>query len=148
MFTSPASPIFAKSRAATACSPSNGRLRSSGARAAPFIRREACRGDRMINRAARMTIRDVARVAGVSVGTVSRVLNAHATVHPDTRRAVEKAITDLDYAPNAVAQSMRIRSTHTIGCVIREINISQLAGFVRAAHDALDEEGFSLLISN
>jgi LacI family transcriptional regulator len=102
----------------------------------------------MMNRAARMTIRDVARVAGVSVGTVSRVLNAHATVRPDTRRVVEKAITDLDYAPNAVAQSMRIRSTHTIGCVIREINISQLAGFVRAAHDALDEEGFSLLISN
>lgn len=102
----------------------------------------------MANRPAKMTIRDVARVAGVSIGTVSRVLNAHATVRPEIRRTVQEAIVDLGYSPNAVAQSMRIRSTHTIGCILREINISQLAGFVRAAHDVLDEAGFSLLISN
>lgn len=95
-----------------------------------------------------MTIRDVATAAGVSTGTVSRVLNANATVHPDIRRKVQRAIDDLGYTPNAVAQSMRIRSTHTIGCILREINIPQLAGFVKAAHDVLDEVGFSLLISN
>ncbi|WP_225712390.1 LacI family DNA-binding transcriptional regulator [Bradyrhizobium semiaridum] len=95
-----------------------------------------------------MTIRDVASAAGVSTGTVSRVLNANATVHPDIRRKVQRAIDDLGYTPNAVAQSMRIRSTHTIGCILREINIPQLAGFVKAAHDVLDEVGFSLLISN
>ncbi|MBV9115097.1 MAG: LacI family DNA-binding transcriptional regulator [Hyphomicrobiales bacterium] len=102
----------------------------------------------MEHRVAKLTIREVARAAGVSVGTVSRVLNDNATVQPEIRRTVQKAIADLGYSPNAVAQSMRIRSTHTIGCVIREINISQLAAFVRAAHDVLDEAGFSLLISN
>ena len=67
------------------------------------------------------TIRDVARSAGVSVGTVSRVLNAHSKVQQDLREKVQKAIADLGYSPNAVAQSMRSRATHTVGCVIREI---------------------------
>jgi LacI family transcriptional regulator len=97
---------------------------------------------------AKPTIREVAVVAGVSVGTVSRVLSAHTTVQIDIRRKVQRAIDQLGFSPNAVAQSMRIGSTHTIGCVIREINISQLAAFVRAAHDVFDEAGFSLLISN
>ncbi len=100
------------------------------------------------SRGSKLTIRDVAIAAGVSTGTVSRVLNANATVHPDIRRRVQRAIDELGYAPNAVARSMRIRSTHTIGCILREINIPQLAGFVRAAHDVLDEMGYSLLISN
>jgi LacI family transcriptional regulator len=94
------------------------------------------------------TIRDVAKSAGVSVGTVSRVLNAHSKVQPGLRQRVEKAIADLGYSPNAVAQSMRSRATHTVGCVIREINISALAAFVGAAHDVLDEAGYSLVLSN
>ncbi|MCA1454223.1 LacI family DNA-binding transcriptional regulator [Bradyrhizobium sp. BRP22] len=102
----------------------------------------------MVGRGSKLTIRDVATAAGVSTGTVSRVLNANATVRPDVRRKVQRAIDELGYAPNAVARSMRIRSTHTIGCILREINIPQLAGFVKAAHDVLDDEGFSLVISN
>jgi LacI family transcriptional regulator len=102
----------------------------------------------MAIRGAKFTIRDIARAADVSVGTVSRVLNSHATVRPELRRKVQRAIDDLGYVPNAVAQSMRIGSTRTIGCVLREINISQLADFVKAAHDVLDEAGFSLVISN
>jgi LacI family transcriptional regulator len=94
------------------------------------------------------TIRDVAKSAGVSVGTVSRVLNAHSKVQPGLRQKVQKAIADLGYSPNAVAQSMRSRATHTVGCVIREINISALAAFVTAAHDVLDEAGYSLVLSN
>lgn len=96
----------------------------------------------------RLTIKDVAQTAGVSVGTASRVLNGNAQVRPELRRKVQAAISDLGYAPNAIAQSMRVRSTHTIGCVIREINLSALAAFVRAAHDVLDDAGFSLLLSN
>ncbi len=102
----------------------------------------------MAIRGAKFTIRDIARAADVSVGTVSRVLNSHATVRPELRRKVQRAIDDLGYVPNAVAQSMRMGSTRTIGCVLREINISQLADFVKAAHDVLDEAGFSLVISN
>lgn len=102
----------------------------------------------MATRGTKKTIRDVALAAGVAVGTVSRVLNGHSTVKPEIKRRVQRAIDEMGYSPNAIAQSMRIGSTFTIGCVLREINIPQLAGFVRAAHDVLDEAGFSLLISN
>jgi LacI family transcriptional regulator len=96
----------------------------------------------------RATIKDVARAAGVSIGTVSRVLNRNVTVRPEVRTKVEHAIERLGYTPNAVAQSMRSRFTQTVGCVIREIHIPSLAAFVHAAHDVLDEAGLSLLISN
>jgi len=95
-----------------------------------------------------VTIRDVAHMAGVSVGSVSRVLNKKSTVNLAIRRKVEHAINELGYRPNAVAQNMRRRLTHTVSCIIREINIPALASFVSAAHDVLDDAGFSLLLSN
>lgn len=94
------------------------------------------------------TIKDVAKEANVSVGTVSRVINEKASVGDEIKERVRKAISTLGYRPNAVAQGMRRRSTQSVGCVIREINIPALAAFVRAAHDVLDDAGFSLLISN
>ncbi|MBX9588046.1 MAG: substrate-binding domain-containing protein [Hyphomonadaceae bacterium] len=104
--------------------------------------------DRAGSRKRALTIKDVARVAGVSVGTVSRVLHANSRVGEKLRIRVQKAIDDLGYVPDAVAQSMRIGITHTIGCVLREINIPVLGAFVKAAHDVLDEAGFSLVITN
>jgi LacI family transcriptional regulator len=97
---------------------------------------------------ARLTIRDVARTAGVSIGTVSRVLNRNSTVHADIRQRVDRAIDELGYTPSSVAQSMRSRTTQTIGCIIREISIPPLAAFVRAAHDVLHEAGYALLLTN
>lgn len=94
------------------------------------------------------TIHDVAQMAGVSVGSVSRVLNKKSTVNLTIRRKVEHAIDELGYRPNAAAQNLRRRLTHTVSCVIREINIPALASFVSAAHDVLDSAGFSLLLSN
>jgi LacI family transcriptional regulator len=101
-----------------------------------------------LKKSGNITIREVASAAGVSLGTASRVLNNKDTVHPDIRVRVQQAIEKLGYRPNAIAQSMRRRSTHMIGCIIRDINIPVLADFVRAAHDVLDEAGYSLLISN
>lgn len=102
----------------------------------------------MTKRTASVTIREVAKMAGVSIGTASRVLNGKQTVRAEIRTRVQRAIDELGYRPNAVAQSMRRRSTHMVGCVLRDINIPSLAAFVSAAHDVLDKEGFSLLISN
>ena len=94
------------------------------------------------------TIRDVARIAGVSIGTVSRVLNGAAEVKPRIRKAVEDAIKELDYVPNAAAISMRKRRTRTIACIMRDISIPQLGGFISTAHNVLSEAGYSLMISN
>ena len=74
------------------------------------------------------TIRDVALLANVSIGTVSRVVNDAADVRPQIRKAVESAIAELGYVPNAAAKSMRMGRTKTVGCILREINIAQLGG--------------------
>ncbi|EML7661449.1 LacI family DNA-binding transcriptional regulator, partial [Salmonella enterica subsp. enterica serovar Kentucky] len=60
-----------------------------------------------------ITIRDVARQAGVSVATVSRVLNNSALVSPDTRDAVMQAVTLLGYRPNANAQALATQVSDT-----------------------------------
>jgi LacI family transcriptional regulator len=101
-----------------------------------------------MNKAPKTTIRDVARTAGVSVGTVSRVLNRNETVRAEIRDRVHRAIETLGFSPNHAAQSMRSRTTRTVGCIIREISIPPLAAFVRAAHDVLHEAGYALLLTN
>jgi LacI family transcriptional regulator len=94
------------------------------------------------------TIRDVAQLAQVSIGTVSRVVNDAVDVKPHIRKAVENAIEQLGYVPNAAAKSMRMGRTRTVGCILREINIAQLGGFVSTAQNVLNESGYSMLISN
>ncbi len=87
-------------------------------------------------------------MAEVSIGTASRVINGNDTVGADVRGRVLSAIEALGYRPDAIAQSMRRGSTQIIGCVIRDINIPSLAAFVHAAHNVLDQAGFSLMVSN
>jgi LacI family transcriptional regulator len=94
------------------------------------------------------TIKDVARIAGVSLGSVSRVLNDNPSVTAEVRERVLAAIEKLGYQPNAAAQSMRSQVSRTVGCIIRDINIPGLAAFVRAAHDVFVEAGYALLLSN
>src|SRR5829696_1961784 len=95
-----------------------------------------------------VTIREVARLAGVSLGSVSRVMNGKATVTPEVRVKVQSAIQELNYRPSAAAQNMRRQATRTVGCIIRDINIPGFAAFVRAAHDVFTEAGYALFLSN
>jgi LacI family transcriptional regulator len=97
--------------------------------------------------AQRPTIKDVARKAGVSLGTASRVLNGHKSVSEAMRGKVERAIRELGFRPNAVAQSMRSGATRTIGIVIRDITVPALAGFVKSAQDVLQDAGYTLFIA-
>lgn len=64
------------------------------------------------------TIHDVARVAGVGIGTVSRVINNHQGVRPGTREKVLTAITQLNYRPNPLARSMISKRTGSIGVIV------------------------------
>jgi LacI family transcriptional regulator len=93
------------------------------------------------------TIRDVARAAGVAVGTVSRVLNGHKSVSADVRHKVLKVIQKLRYEPDRVAQSMRGGVTRTVGCAIRDISIPNFGNFVTAAEQILRMHGYTLLLA-
>ncbi|RAP75590.1 LacI family DNA-binding transcriptional regulator [Paenibacillus montanisoli] len=68
------------------------------------------------------TIKDLARVAGVSVTTVSRALNGYDDVNEDTRSKIKRVAEELNYRPNAVARSLVTRKTRTIGVILSEIN--------------------------
>jgi LacI family transcriptional regulator len=67
------------------------------------------------------TIRDVARAAGVSIATVSRVFNDHTLVNPETAGRVLEIATKLDYWPNGAAQSLTTRRTQTLGVMLPEL---------------------------
>ena len=80
-----------------------------------------------------VTIRDVAERAGVSVATVSHVINGTRKVAPETAERVRRAMEELDYHPNAVARSLRTRKTQVIGVVVSDITNPFFATLVRGA---------------
>lgn len=94
------------------------------------------------------TIFDVARQAGVSIGTVSRVLNNRNRVHPDTRERVLRAIRDLDYRPNALARGLASQQTNSLGLVIPQVNDPFFFPIVRGVEDAASAAGYNLLIAS
>ncbi|MBC7093152.1 LacI family DNA-binding transcriptional regulator [Candidatus Bipolaricaulota bacterium] len=95
-----------------------------------------------------VTIRDVAERAGVSVATVSHVINGTRKVAPDTAERVRRAMEELDYQPNAVAQSLRTRTTHVIGVLVSDITNPFFATLVRGAEDAAVAAGYSVIVCN
>ncbi len=95
----------------------------------------------------RLTIKDVARAAGVGVGTVSRVLNNHKSVDPTVRVNVQKAIRALNYEPDMQARDLRRGATSTVGMVVRDRSIRYMVEFIRAAQEVLDQSGFSMTMA-
>lgn len=93
-------------------------------------------------------IKDVAKHAGVAIGTVSRVINNHSTVSPEIRERVLKSIEELNYVPDEVARSFKLRTTKMVAFLIPSIwnpFFSELAHYVE---DELDKQGYKLLLCN
>lgn len=95
-----------------------------------------------------VTARDVAREAGVSTGTVSRVINAHPAVTEDVRRKVLSAVERLGWQPNAVARSMRTARTRTIGCVFSDFRNPLYANIMQGAEEALAADNYTLMVAS
>ncbi len=94
------------------------------------------------------TIFDVAKRAGVSIGTVSRVINNRDRVSPETRERVLQAIRELDYQVNPFARSLANQQTDTLGLVIPQVNDPFFFQIVRGVEDAAAAAGYSLLIAS
>jgi len=94
------------------------------------------------------TIRDVARRAGVSIATVSRVLNDNPRVRPPLRDRVEQAIEELDYKPSALARGMRSQSSRVIGLILPDIENPFFTSLARAIEDAAHASRYSVLLCN
>ncbi|MGC4441012.1 LacI family DNA-binding transcriptional regulator, partial [Streptococcus suis] len=82
-----------------------------------------------------ITIYDVAREAGVSMATVSRVVNGNKNVKENTRQKVLEVIERLDYRPNAVARGLASKKTTTVGVVIPNIANAYFSNLARGIDD-------------
>ena len=94
------------------------------------------------------TISDVARRAGVGIGTVSRVLNDSPQVSEATRQKVLKAMEELDYVPNPFARRLSLGKTLTIGAVAPFFTRPSFVERLRGVEAALADTGYDLLVYN
>jgi LacI family transcriptional regulator len=92
------------------------------------------------------TMKRIAADLGVSITTVSKVLNHHADIGPATRARVLARVEELGYRPNAVARSLTLRRTHTLGVVIPDLMHSFFVEVVAGLESVASARGYGLLL--
>ena len=92
------------------------------------------------------TIRDVARLAGVSPATVSRVMNGTAAVAPEKRDRVLAAILETDFVPNEVARTLFKKSARTVGLMIPSIRNPYFTQLAAILDELAGEQGYRLVL--
>jgi LacI family transcriptional regulator len=94
------------------------------------------------------TIGEIARQLGVSVSTVSAVVNRRGYVSPAMRARVEQALQDAQYRPNDMARGLRLGQSHTVGLIVPDLTNSFFARLMRGAEDYLASLDYRLLIAD
>ena len=94
------------------------------------------------------SIKDVAREAGVSIATVSRVINKIDVVNEGTKKKVIEAIDKLGYSPNIVAQSLKTQRSRSIGILVPDISSQVYPEIVRGAEDVANMYDYSIILCN
>lgn len=95
-----------------------------------------------------ISIKDVAKEAGVSIATVSRVLNDIDVVNEDTKKKVLDAIKKLGYRPNIVARSLKTQKTKTIGILVPDVSSGLYPEIVRGAEDVANIYDYNVILCN
>lgn len=95
-----------------------------------------------------VTIKDVAKQAGVSVATVSRVINRVPNINEEMKQSVLKSIDELGYKPNQLAKGLKNNITKTVGLIASDISDPFIMGVTRAAEKVLRAEGYSILMAS
>ncbi|WIV11683.1 LacI family DNA-binding transcriptional regulator [Proteiniborus sp. MB09-C3] len=93
-------------------------------------------------------IRKISELAGVSVATVSRVLNHPETVSEETRNRILKVIEEVNYVPNSIARSLSTNRTSTIGLIIPNILNPLYPSIAKGVEDVFYKKGYNILLSN
>ncbi|XEC93989.1 LacI family DNA-binding transcriptional regulator [Paenibacillus tarimensis] len=93
-------------------------------------------------------IKDVAKRAGVSVTTVSRVLNGEKYVKDDLKERVNQAIKELGYAPSHIARSLVRRKTNLIGVIVPDLTSSFYSTILSSIEETASSNGYNLLVCN
>ena len=95
-----------------------------------------------------ITINDVAKQAGVSIKTVSRVINNSPEVAEETRKRILEVIKLLNYRPNALARGLMTKKTKALGVVVSDITNPYIPELVRGIADVASERGYNIVLSN
>lgn len=95
-----------------------------------------------------ITIYDVAREAGVSMATVSRVVNGNPNVKPSTRKKVSDVIDRLNYRPNAVARGLASKKTTTVGVIIPDVTNLYFSSLARGIDDVASMYNYNIILAN
>ena len=96
----------------------------------------------------KVTISDVARLAGVSTATVSHTINSTRYVSGETKEKVYRAIAELGYTPDASARSFRTGKKKTIGFIVPDISNKFFATMIESVENYLSAHGYHLIIAN
>lgn len=95
-----------------------------------------------------VTIKEVARTAGVSVATVSRVYNGHRCVREETRQRVRRTAQRLGYSPHGAAQSLVTKRTHTLGVLLPDLYGEFFSELIRGIDQTAQARGYHVLLSS
>ncbi|ABC33530.1 Transcriptional regulator [Hahella chejuensis KCTC 2396] len=112
------------------------------------IRKNAVKKKRLGAQPAASTVTEVAKRAGVSVSTVSRILNGTARVSDDKRRSVERAIEDLNFKPNVLAQSLKSGQSMTIGVITQAVESPFFNELLKGIEEGLQGSGYASLMAS
>ncbi|MCM2680074.1 LacI family DNA-binding transcriptional regulator [Echinimonas agarilytica] len=94
------------------------------------------------------TIKDVAKLAGVSKATVSRVINGNERVSQTARDKVHQAMEEMDYKPSALAQALATNKSRTIGMVVSDLSGPFFGPIMKSAERVIREAGYQLVVTN
>jgi LacI family transcriptional regulator len=97
---------------------------------------------------ANVTIKDVARLSGVSSMTVSRVINGSERVSPETRQRVERAIAELGYVPSRLARGLIRQKTGTLALIVPDVANPFFTLIVRGAEDVARRAGYRMILAD
>ena len=95
-----------------------------------------------------MNIKDVAKMAGVSISTISRVINKSAYVSPEIKERIEKILADTGYRPNSLAKELLRNKTDTIGVMLPRIDLGTFAAMFEGIVTVLNANGYNVLLAN
>ncbi len=95
-----------------------------------------------------VTMKDIARELGISIGTVSKVLRDHPDISPETRERVRQRMRELNYRPNPAARALVTGRTHTIGLVVPDLVHPFFGEVAGGLSTLLRKKGYGLVISS
>ncbi|MHC1683380.1 MAG: LacI family DNA-binding transcriptional regulator [Clostridiaceae bacterium] len=95
-----------------------------------------------------VTITDISKTAGVSLATVSRVINNSGYVSKSTREKVEKAIKELNFTPNSILRNLSKKDTNTVAVIVPDITNPYFGEIIKGISDVVEEEDLNLILFN